>query len=287
MKYLAKGAALLLAVCLVVPTVATVYNDFSFSSTTQDGFRVRLANAMYLGTEWVREHGRDLLAAPNSALFHMISDMAQISDNAALTRLSVAYLQQPDDSLWRRLSDPNRPAEAPSVEDLRGLQDYQQWILYALDPARVALPPQEVDRMFDPEMHVSGSLTHQLFAVQIYRTFQGSTDQVDGLIDHLCERIAREALVDFRVSDIYLQRVAFLLAAGRPDLVRRRWVERILANQRDNGGWTYPWYYWGPGLFRFHTHIPAPTAHPTLQGLWALYQLRYRYPDWITAHYPE
>jgi len=287
MKYLVKGAALLLTVCLVGLTVATVYNNVSFSRATQSTFRVRLGNAIYLGTEWVREHGRDLLATPNSALFHMLSDMAQISGNDLLTRLSAAYLQQDDDSLWRRLSDPDRAADAPSPEGLRRLQDYQQWILYAIDPARVALPRQEVERMFDPEMHVSGSLTHQLFAVKVYRDFQGSTDQLDALIDHLCERIAREAFVDFRVADIYLQRVAFLLAAGRPDLVRRPWVERILANQRDDGGWTYPWHHWGPGLLRFHIHTASPTAHPTIQGLWALYQLQYRYPDWITAHYPE
>lgn len=141
--------------------------------------------------------------------------------------------------------------------------------------------------MFDPERHISGSLTHQLFALKIYRDFQGATGELDRLIDHVCERIAREALVDFRVSDLYLQRVSFLLAAGRPDLVKKRWVERILANQRDDGGWTYPWYYWGPALFQFHTDIPRPTAHPTIQGLWTLYQIRYRYPDWITANYPE
>ncbi len=287
MKSVFKRAALLLTVCLLGLTVATVYNNASFSSATQDAFRVALANAIYLGTEWSRDNGRALLAAPNPALFYMISDMAGLSDNAVLSRLSAAYLRQPDNSLWRRLSDPKRTAEAPSAEEVARLQDYQQWILYALDPANVALPRQEIDRLFEPDMHISGSLTHQLFALMVYREFQGSTEQLDGLIDHLCERIAREAFVDFRVSDLYLQRVAFLLAAGRPDLVKRRWVERILANQRDDGGWTYPWYYWGPGLFRFQTHVPSPTAHPTIQGLWTLYQLRYRYPDWITTHYPE
>jgi hypothetical protein len=213
--------------------------------------------------------------------------MARISDNEVMTRLSAAYLRQDEHSLYRKLSDPDRPAETASAEDLEGLQDYQRWILYAVDPEAVPLADEEVERMFDSEMHASGSLTHQLFALKIYRDFQGSTTELDALIDHLCERIAWEAVVDFRVSDLYLQRVSFLLAAGRPDLVKPRWVERILANQRDDGGWTYPWYWWGPGLLRFHTHIPAPTAHPTLQGLWALYQIQYRYPDWIDSHYRD
>lgn len=287
MKRICAAAVLLLMACLLGVAVATVYNNASFSKASQDAFRVQLVNANYLGTEWVGEHGNDLLAAPNSALFHMITDMARLSGNAILTELSDVYLQQRDTSLWRRLSDPDRAAEVPAAHYLSGLQDYQQWILYALDPTDVALPPREVKRMFDPEMHVSGSLTHQLFAVRIYRDYQGSTPQLDALIDHLCERIAREAFIDFRVSDLYLQRVAFLLAAGRPDLVRKRWIERILANQRDDGGWTYPWYYWGPGYLHFQTYLSASTAHPTIQGLWTLYQIRYRYPDWLTNHYPE
>jgi hypothetical protein len=287
MKPVIKGATVVLTVCLAVVVGTTAFNNASLSRPTRGDLRVQLTNSLYLGTEWAREHAEDLLTRPNSALFHMITDMARISGNGVMAGLSAAYLRQDDHSIWRRLSDKKRSAEAPSLEDLKDLQDYQQWILYALDPARVALGPEEIEHMFDPEMHASGSLTHQLFALKVYREFQGSTDQLDALIDHLCERIAREALVDFRVSDIYLQRVAFVLAAGRPDLVKPRWVERILANQRDDGGWTYPWYWWGPGLLRFHAHIPAPTAHPTIQGLWVLYQIQYRYPDWIASHYPE
>jgi hypothetical protein len=287
MKPMLKGVLLVVIVCLAVAGSAAVFNNASLSHLTQGDVRVQLTNGIYLGTEWTREHAQDLLTRPNSALFHMITDMARISDNEVMAALSAAYLRQPDHNIWRRLSDKNRPAEAPSIEEVKKLQDYQQWLLYAVDPEQVPLDAEERARMFDPAMHVSGSLTHQLFALEVYREFQGSTTELDALLDHLCERIAREEWVDFRVSDLYLQRVAFLLAAGRPDLVKRRWIERILENQRDDGGWTYPWYYWGPGLLRFHTHLQPPTAHPTIQGLWALYQIQYRYPDWITTHYPE
>ena len=287
MKSLLKAVLLVLCLGLAVAVGAIVFNNASLSRLNQDNVRVQLTNGIYLGTTWTREHAQDLLTRPNAALFHMITDMAHIANNDVMMALSATYLRQPDHSIWRRLSDKNRPVDAPSVEKAQKLQDYQRWILYAVDPVKTPLGPEERTRMFDPEMHSSGSLTHQLFALKIYRDFQGPTTDLDALIDHLCERIAREAVIDFRVSDLYLQRVAFLLAAGRPDLVKRRWVERILANQRDDGGWTYPWYWWGPGLFRFHTHLQSSTAHPTIQGLWALYQIQYRYPDWITTHYRE
>ncbi len=40
-------------------------------------------------------------------------------------------------------------------------------------------------------------------------------------------------------SDIYNERVAFLLYAGHDDRVRRRWIERIILSQNTDGGWTY------------------------------------------------
>ncbi len=75
---------------------------------------------------------------------------------------------------------------------------------------------------FAPDPHHWGSLTHQLFAVYLYRKYQGTSPSLETLVDHLSERIASEAVWDVRVTDLYLQRAAFLLAAGKPDLVKRR-----------------------------------------------------------------
>ena len=105
-------------------------------------------------------------------------------------------------------------------------------------------------------------------------------------MDTLCERVAAEAFWDFRVTDLYLQRVAFLLAAGRPDLVRPRWVERILSWQQEDGGWKSSWYScWGPGVFASRWGLQVPNAHTTVQGVWLFYMLKYRYPQWIVDNY--
>jgi hypothetical protein len=74
--------------------------------------------------------------------------------------------------------------------------------------------------------------------------------------------VARDAYWDFRVSDSYPQRSAFLLAAGQPELVKKRWIERILDRQNPDGSWNYCWYGWCRGVFEFSlTQDPDPGPH--------------------------
>jgi hypothetical protein len=102
---------------------------------------------------------------------------------------------------------------------------------------------------------------HQLFALYLSRKFKGNTPELDRIMIRVENRIAAEAAFDFRVTDLYLQRIAFLLAAGRPDLVKPRWVERALtAQQSDRGGITTDM----AGLrTRSPTHSPTSTRRPT------------------------
>ena len=79
--------------------------------------------------------------------------------------------------------------------------------------------------------------------------------------------------------------MAFLLHAGHPELVRRRWVERILGKQEADGGWTEPWHRWGPPMLQFTMSEPPTTSHATSQAVWLLCALKYRYPSWIEQNY--
>jgi hypothetical protein len=139
--------------------------------------------------------------------------------------------------------------------------------------------------MFSPDKYQTGSATHQLFALYLYRSYNGSTPDLDRLIRRISVRIASETSFDFRVTDLYLQRIAFLLAAGQPDLVKRRWVERALAAQQHDGGWRYSWHGWQPKPFRFQFADESSISHATAQGMWIVYMLKYRYPQWIEQNY--
>jgi hypothetical protein len=280
-RRIGRWAGAFAALCFLLLALCVAANNISLRPVPREQLRSQLDRAIERGTVWVAAHADGMVNAPNSALFHMLADMDARAPNPRLRRVTDRFMSTRGDSLWRRMVDPLAATSIPELATLDQFQDYQRWLLFAMAPSQVALSDEDRRQMFAPDAHHWGSLTHQLFAVYIYRRAQGASPETDALISHLCERIAVEASWDFRVTDLYLQRVAFLLAAGRPDLVRRRWVERVLAWQQDDGGWASRWYGWGPGLAQFTWRRQESNAHTTVQGLWAVHLLRYRYPEWM------
>jgi len=68
-------------------------------------------------------------------------------------------------------------------------------------------------------------------------------------------------------------------------LIKKRWIERIIGYQSTDGGFYYSWYGWGPNPVRFFD-FRKPSPHATIQGIWAMYMIRHRYPEWIEENYP-
>lgn len=263
-----------------------VHNNCSWQRVSRPQFETRLDHGLEQGIAWVDAHAGPMLAEANPALFHMLADMHARAHDPRLARLVAAYLGLPGDSIWRKAVDPRREGRLPLQGDIDRLQDYQRWMLFALAAPAVTLTDEDRASMFAPDAHHWGSLTHQLLAVHWYRISQGASPETDALVRHLCKRIATEATWDLRVTDLYLQRTSFLLAAGCSDLVERRWVERILDNQEPDGGWTSSWHGWGPALFRFTWRPQSSNPHTTVQGIWALHLARHRYPHWIRGQFP-
>ena len=63
------------------------------------------------------------------------------------------------------------------------------------------------------------------------------------------------------LTDVRLEAMTFLAAAGRHDLIQASWVDLVLNSQQPNGGWLA-----APGDFN-------TTDHTTILGLWLLLQL--------------
>ena len=273
-------------ILILIVTLFILNNNISLRPLPQAEFCRQLDVALELSTQWLESRAHELaVTKPNTALLHMIDDMADLSQDPRLRQITESFLQSQSRSLWRRMVNETVFFQTPPTSEVSQYQDYQRWILHALAPSQVVLTPDDLASMFSPTAHYWGSLTHQVFSLYIYRKHQGSTSKLDNVVDRLCERIAFEAIWDIRVTDLYLQRIAFLLAAGRPDLVKRRWVERLLAHQKASGGWQPAWYGWGPDLFRFTLTERPPDVHATAQGAWVLYMLKYRYPNWSESHY--
>ena len=287
--------AVLVGLALVLPVLAFLFNNVSWSSRgSRADFAQRLERARGASRDWVL--GRD--AAPieevqarwsdlrNPALLYMLVDAAEMSGEDNVKRLALAAQSIAREGWWSRMVDPRFPA--PPAAALVGLQEYQRWILYAIGCDQLPIPPEAQRRLLLPDGYRTGQLTHQFLALYFYGRYCAYgpiADQARALMPHLAERIAQEAALDFRLTDLYLQRIVCLLLAGRTDLVRPRWVERVLDAQQVDGGWKYNWYGWDSRIFRFHLAQQPASAHTTAQGLWLVSLIKYRHPEWIAQHY--
>jgi len=267
-------------------TAALLNNTLSFLPDSRATFRTQFERAVQGGTNWLIAHPE----GTNSALLYMIANMADISGDHRVRHIVDQYRGNPfrhSQSFWERLVDRTAAVRSPSRQELDSYSGYQRWIGYAIAPDHVPLSEKERTDMFAPNRFMWGSRTHQLFALLLYRERGSNSQALNDLINHLCERIAFEANWDVRVTDLYLQRIAFILAAGRPDLIKPRWVERIIASQKKDGGWITSWYGWGPGPYEYSFRQRATNSHTTVQGVWVLYLLKYRFPTWIEQNYHE
>jgi hypothetical protein len=296
--------AWLLRLLLAIPVFAAVgfalavlNNNVSLSRLSRADFTNSLDRSLAASTDWAmnqfpsdgasRLMTTDLGAtfANNPALVHMLVDLSGISGDSRLQEISsklVAEYRKTRIGVVGKLVDPT--IDEPPVVDPK-YEEYQRWMLHAISPADVPLSDAERANMVSTDKLRMYNLTHQLFAFYISRKFHGETSELHGLMDRAEERIATEATYDFRVTDLYLERIAFLLAAGRPDLVKPRWVERVLAAQQSDGGWRYTWGGWGPHLLSYADAGEHSQAHPTGLGMWLTNMLKHRYPEWIEKNF--
>lgn len=275
---LAVGVALLLA-----------NNNCSVHRISREKFSLQTDQAIEASTKWMANHPEIL---GNPSLMFMIADMEKMSGDPRLRAMLDAYLRsryvrnpaRPVTFVWARFADPQIHVPMLLPMDLSNAGFEERWDAYAVAPDRVELTDSERADMFSPTKYFWGRRQHQLLALDMYRYYNGGSEQLDHTMNHLAEKVARDAYFDFRVNDSYYQRSAFTLAANRPDLIRRRWIERILDYQRADGSWAACWYGWCRGIFEFRLEDFDP-GHSTVQAAWALYMLKYRYPQWIEQHY--
>jgi hypothetical protein len=275
--------------------IAWLNNNWSIRPLSRAEFLGRLDKAITASREWILTLGdpssffineESAALLQNAPLMHMVAECARASGDQRLQELAALYFSVNAEPYWfGRLIDPNCRFERRSVDYLWSAEDYLPWFVHAVAPAEYPLSAEALANMFSPDKYRTGGATHQLFALYLYRNHNGATPDLDWLIRHISVRIASEASIDFRVTDLYLQRIAFLLAAGQQDLVKRRWVERALGAQQSDGGWSYSWYGWQPKPYRFRFAEESSTSHPTAQGMWMVYMLKYRYPQWIEKNY--
>ena len=282
------------AVLLLLLSLAALNNNYSLRRIPRADFCARLDRSVEASTNWMYGHPEIL---GNPSLMFMVADMEKMSGDPRLRQMLDQYRRSKyvTDPLrpfgvfgpvWARMVDPQAPVpmiDMTQVVPDQGLPEIL-WDAYAVVPDRVAISYAQRVNMFSPTKYYWGKRHHQLLALVMYRYYNGGSEELNRTINYLAEKVARDAHFDFRVSDSYVQRNAFILGAGRTDLIRSRWIERVLDYQRPDGSWAYCWYSWCRGILEFRLGDVGPD-HSTVQAAWALYMLKYRFPQWIEQHY--
>jgi hypothetical protein len=287
---LLRWIAIAFVTLLAIMILAICNNNYSLHRISRAAFYSRLDRAIETSTQW-------MLANPeiqaNQAMMFMVADMERMSGDSRLRQMLDQYRQSryvanptyPLTCVWPRIVDPH--AYVPMIDQTNAPDqevDEDRWQAFALAPDRVRISPAQKANLFSPTKYYWGRRQHQLFALDMYRYYNGGSRELNQTINHLAEKVARDAHFDFRVNDAYVQRSAFVLGANRPDLIRSRWIERILDYQRQDGSWAYCWYGWCRGILEIGFHT-GTTGHATVQAAWALYMMKYRYPPWVGKHY--
>ena len=276
-------------IVVLVLALALFNNNFALSHPSRAEFNAQLDASLDRSYNWIAAH--PVVVGTTPPLMYMLADMEEMTGDPRLQKALAAnkvaldrmFPPRPLDPFWYRFVDPHAPLPFMSAEALRGQGYDLQWMAFAIDQKRVPLSTEVRDSLFSRYKYIWGARHHQQVGLIVYRHFNGGSEDLDGTLNYLAEKQARDEHFDFRVDDAYWQRPALILASGRPDLVRSRWIERILDYQNPDGTWKYGWHGWGSGVFEFNADV-LPT-HPTVQAMWLLTQLKYRYPQWIEEHY--
>lgn len=253
-------------------------NNVSFASEEQfnRSFRAALANT----EKWIAANQETILKGNSIGLFKMMQECNQMHETPGSAYIVDSFLKKPSRPVcWKALLDPDWPVDADELNKTMKQGDIDnKWTLYAIAPEKSKFTPEELG-LFKPDHWKRRQLTHQLWALIHLQERTPDKGGPDSLIEHLCRRIRDDLWDDSAVVDIYIQKVACVLRAGHPEMINRRWIERIIQNQNPDGGWDDRWMY----FFR-SSRRPAwrpsqgSNPHATIQVLWLMYQVKYRYP---------
>ncbi len=270
-----------MAVALVV--VGALYGFNNVSLMTDETFARRVDDSIDRAMQWVGEHKWDIASSRNVAMYMLLQECQELHDEPLLAELVKRSLRSHiAPACWRRVLDRAHPVDPAELNrTIQAERIDNRWMLYAIAPEHAELATEDLVGLYDTRRWKGRQLTHQLMALIRLRENMGGAAEAEVTAEQLSRRLSSELARDLAVVDLYIQKVAVVLDAGHEQMVRRRWVERVIENQRDDGGWNDRWCRVFTSFRRpaIDLRDPPSNQHATIQALWLLYLVKYRYPD--------
>jgi hypothetical protein len=268
----------------LILALAILHNNIGDSDYSQ----VELNNAFNQSVNWLQQNNLTIQNEDNSMLWWMLIQAASIQHNETLDAIIAQYKTKNaaryENSAWSYLitgqSNPNI-----GIYSLGNPADYNIHFVYGFSCSRsladedIVKIQNQTDFCWRHHPVSPACTTHQLMAFRFMQR-TGCEDQkfVADSITTLTGYIKQQSTYDFRMVDVYLQRVLMQIDSGHKENINPRWVKRILQNQYADGGWGgfQPLVPVGGGkYFGFHTKGVGirkleSSFHSTAQGVWLM-----------------
>lgn len=289
MKILIRIAALLLLAMLGCYAFMLYQNNRETVPTSDAAI-----NASYeRSVVWLQNHREKILREANPMLWWMLGESARISGDARVQNLFDEFVALYDRNfrydVWQAMFKPDQFRNARfSASEYESMAEYQQYFLYGLTCSEQLAQEPVIEAQHDTgfcfsprQIYRPACVTHQLMAYRMAERNQCHIADLDRKIAVLQTSVERQLFFDPRVVDIYIQRALMLADSDAAEKIKPRWLERIIAAQLDDGGWSnmQPLINVGGRHIGFNatglaTSEPKSTFHATAQGLLLMSLLR-------------
>ena len=263
-----------------------IHNNFGDSDVAKH----EVQEAFDKGVGWIINNKKEIENEHNSVLWWMLGEAATLSNNHDLLSTVNDYAnnttQRYENSPWSYLilkKEPDLSQLNPSL--LLQLPDYNLHFIYGFscnrELAELDIIKEQNETGFCLKHHPisPACFTHQMMGFRFMQ--RSSCNRIKDIAEKLATLsgyVRFQSILDFRVADVYIQRVLMLRESNNSEKINQRWIRRILLHQRTDGGWgdfqplirIYENSYLGFTSRGISVASPKSTFHATAQGIWLM-----------------
>lgn len=286
-KFWMKLSVNILGLPVLALAVTILHNNVGNNDYTRNDIQTAYQHSI----QWLQQNNHRIQNDHNSMLWWMLLQANAIQPDTQLDNIIQQYKNSQADryrnSPWSYLITGQQNSNF-SIYSLGGMPDYNLHFIYAMNCSR-ALAREDIiqqqnrsDFCWRQHPVSPACITHQMMGFRfLQRTQCEDPEMVSSGIKTLSRYIEKQSTYDFRVVDVYLQRVLMQLDSGNKNKINPRWIKRILQNQNDDGGWDdfQPLIPVGNNRYFGFTNkgvgirSTESTFHATAQGVWLMAML--------------
>jgi len=243
-----KKIIILITLPIIVLLIAYFYAVYQNNRDVDYPSAAKMQQQYEKSIWWLVNNEAKILPQTNPMLWWMLFEVQKITPDKRIENLLKKYHQRNPhiiNSVWGPLFNGMQHRRLAGYS-VASFPYYNQHFIYALNCAagiadesflveaqNAADFCHQADYFYRP-----ACISHQLMGINFLRTKEcGFLSNINEVTQSLQSDLVTQLTWDIRVVDVYLQRVLMLLITGAEDSVKSVWIQQILSQQLDDGGW--------------------------------------------------